>query len=71
MYDIAILGSGPAGLTAAIYSAVMDALKPMGISSLDMPLTPERVWRAIQSSDYTGNGHGHDHGHDHGHGHNH
>ena len=53
----------------------MDALKPIGVTSLDMPLTPERVWNAIQAAGYTGNGHGHshghDHGHDHGHGHNH
>jgi hypothetical protein len=25
----------------------MDALKPLGVNKLDMPLTPERVWRAI------------------------
>ncbi|CAI8028196.1 Carbon monoxide dehydrogenase large chain [Geodia barretti] len=66
--------TGTIASTAAIYSAVMDALKPLGITGLDMPLTPEKVWRAIQASDYGGNGHGHDHGghgHDHGHGHNH
>jgi carbon-monoxide dehydrogenase large subunit len=28
----------------------MDALAPFGIGKLDMPLTPERVWRAIQSA---------------------
>ena len=67
--------TGTIASTAAIYSAVMDALKPIGVTSLDMPLTPERVWTAIQAAGYTGNGHGHshghDHGHDHGHGHNH
>jgi hypothetical protein len=25
----------------------MDALQPFGVGSLQMPLTPERVWRAI------------------------
>jgi carbon-monoxide dehydrogenase large subunit len=63
--------TGTIASTATIYSAVMDALKPLGIESLDMPLTPERVWRAIQASGYTGNGHGHSHGHDHDHGHGH
>jgi carbon-monoxide dehydrogenase large subunit len=29
-------------------NAVLDALAPLGIRHLDMPLTPERVWRAMQ-----------------------
>jgi hypothetical protein len=28
----------------------MDALAPFGISTLDMPLRPEKLWRAIQES---------------------
>jgi carbon-monoxide dehydrogenase large subunit len=36
------------GLTPAVQNAVIDALSPFGIRHLDMPLTPERVWRAIQ-----------------------
>jgi carbon-monoxide dehydrogenase large subunit len=28
----------------------MDALAPLGIRHLDMPLTPERVWRAMQEA---------------------
>ncbi|CAI8047107.1 Carbon monoxide dehydrogenase large chain [Geodia barretti] len=60
--------TGTIASTAAIYSAVMDALKPLGVTQLDMPLTPEKVWRAIQEG---GHGNGHGHGHDHGHGHNH
>jgi aerobic carbon-monoxide dehydrogenase large subunit len=32
-----------------IVSAVADALRPLSIRHLDMPLTPERVWRAIRS----------------------
>jgi carbon-monoxide dehydrogenase large subunit len=31
-----------------VVNAVLDALAPLGIRHLDMPLTPERVWRAIQ-----------------------
>jgi carbon-monoxide dehydrogenase large subunit len=29
---------------------VVDALKPFGIRHIDMPLTPERVWRAIEQA---------------------
>jgi carbon-monoxide dehydrogenase large subunit len=29
---------------------VMDALAPLGIKHVDMPLTPERVWRAMQAA---------------------
>jgi len=28
---------------------VLDALRPYGVQSLDMPLTSERVWRALQA----------------------
>lgn len=34
--------------TPAIVNSVIDALRPLGISYLDMPLTPMRVWDAIQ-----------------------
>lgn len=43
-------GCGEAGITAglpAIMNAVLDALSPLGIGHLDMPATPEAVWRAI------------------------
>jgi carbon-monoxide dehydrogenase large subunit len=36
------------GSTPALVNAVMDALRPFGIRHLDMPLRPERVWRAMQ-----------------------
>ena len=36
------------GSTPAIVNAVVDALKPFGVRHLDMPLRPERVWRAMQ-----------------------
>ena len=41
--------SGTVGATAAVQNAVVDALAPFGVRHLDMPLTPERVWKAVQS----------------------
>jgi carbon-monoxide dehydrogenase large subunit len=40
--------AGTIGATPAIANAVIDALSPFGIRHLDLPFTPERVWRAIQ-----------------------
>ncbi len=43
-------GLGEAGCIAmppAIVNAVVDALSPFGITHLDMPLTPERIWAAL------------------------
>jgi len=42
--------AGCAGSLACIVNAVIDALSEYGISAIDMPLTPERVWRAIQDA---------------------
>jgi aerobic carbon-monoxide dehydrogenase large subunit len=42
--------SGTMGSTPAVQNAVIDALSHFGIRHLDMPLTPERVWRAIQAT---------------------
>jgi len=39
--------AGTIGATPAIANAVMDALSPLGIRHLDLPLTPEKIWRAI------------------------
>lgn len=39
------------GATPAIANAVIDALEPWGITHLDIPMTPQRVWRAIQEAD--------------------
>jgi carbon-monoxide dehydrogenase large subunit len=50
---IGVKGVGEAGAiasTAAVANAVNDALKPFGIRHLDMPLTPQAVWKAMQSS---------------------
>jgi carbon-monoxide dehydrogenase large subunit len=47
---LGIKGIGETGAIAStitIYNAVMDALKPLGVTKLDMPLTPERIWQAI------------------------
>ncbi len=40
--------TGTIASTPAVVNAVMDALSPLGIKHLDMPLTPEKVWRALQ-----------------------
>ena len=42
--------TGTIASTPAVVNAVMDALSPFGIKHLDMPLTPEKVWRAMQAS---------------------
>ncbi len=42
--------AGCAGSLATIVNAVLDALAEFGITHIDMPLTPERVWRAIQDA---------------------
>ncbi|MBV8408015.1 MAG: hypothetical protein JOY64_10330, partial [Alphaproteobacteria bacterium] len=39
--------AGTIGAPPAIMNAVLDALRPLGITDLDMPATPERVFRAI------------------------
>jgi len=51
---LGVKGMGESGCTAslpALGNAVMDALAPLGIRHLDMPMTPARVWRAIQSAE--------------------
>ncbi len=40
--------AGTIGAAPAVVNAVMDALSPFGIRHLDMPLTAEKVWRAVQ-----------------------
>lgn len=50
---LGVKGAGEAGATGAppaIVSAVVDALKGYGVRHIDMPLTPQRVWDAIQSA---------------------
>ena len=40
--------AGTVGALPAIVNAVVDALQPLGVTHLDMPLTPQTVWRAIK-----------------------
>ncbi|MFF4565687.1 aerobic carbon-monoxide dehydrogenase large subunit [Streptomyces sp. NPDC001435] len=40
--------SATVGSPAAVVNAVVDALKPLGVRHVDMPLTPAAVWRAAQ-----------------------
>ncbi len=50
---LGVKGSGQAGAMAApqaVVAAVLDALAPLGVAHLDMPATPERVWRAIRDA---------------------
>lgn len=42
--------AGCIGIPAAVFNAVSDALAPFGASDLQMPLTSERIWRALQNS---------------------
>jgi carbon-monoxide dehydrogenase large subunit len=42
--------AGCAGSLSTIVNAAIDALSEYGIAHIDMPLTPERVWRAIQDA---------------------
>ncbi len=47
---LGVKGVGESGCTASIpvlVGAVLDAVRPLGVKNLDMPLTPARVWRAI------------------------
>ena len=51
---LGVKGGGEAGTTgslAVMMNAILDALKPLGITRLDMPATPYRVWQAIHRRD--------------------
>jgi carbon-monoxide dehydrogenase large subunit len=50
---LGVKGVGEAGTiasTPAVVNAIVDALRPLGISDVPMACTPERVWRAIQAA---------------------
>ncbi|MFN3077125.1 MAG: 3'(2'),5'-bisphosphate nucleotidase CysQ [Alphaproteobacteria bacterium] len=52
-HPLGVKGAGEAGTigaTPAVINAVIDALAPLGITHLDMPATPLRVWQAIQAA---------------------
>ena len=49
---LGVKGVGEAGTiasTPAVVNAIIDALRPFGVSDVEMPCTPERVWRAVSS----------------------
>ncbi|WP_321341479.1 xanthine dehydrogenase family protein molybdopterin-binding subunit [Breoghania sp.] len=50
---LGVKGAGEAGTVGGlpcVVSALMDALKPHGITHIDMPVTPEKIWRAINEA---------------------
>jgi carbon-monoxide dehydrogenase large subunit len=49
---LGVKGCGEAGAIAAcatLINAIVDALSPLGVTHIDMPATPEKIWRAILS----------------------
>jgi len=42
--------AGTIGSVPAIANAVMDALAPLGVRHIDLPLTPQRVWNAMRAA---------------------
>jgi aerobic carbon-monoxide dehydrogenase large subunit len=58
-HPIGVKGIGETGTIAStptIYNAVLDALKPFGVTQIAMPLTAPRVWEAIQKATSKGGG---------------
>jgi len=56
---LGVKGVGEAGTiasTPAVVNAIVDALRPFGVSDVPMPCTPERVWRAINDAQAEGAG---------------
>jgi carbon-monoxide dehydrogenase large subunit len=49
---------GAIGVPPAVINAVLDALAPLGVTDIDMPATPEKVWRAIRAAAASGDGGG-------------
>ena len=50
---LGVKGAGEAGCVGALaclMNAILDGLAEVGVSHLDMPATPERIWRAIQQA---------------------
>jgi carbon-monoxide dehydrogenase large subunit len=51
--ELGVKGVGEAGTIAsppAVVNAVVDALSPFGVTDIERPCTPERVWRAIRAA---------------------
>jgi carbon-monoxide dehydrogenase large subunit len=50
---LGVKGAGEAGVTPAtsvVVNAILDALKDFGVAEIEMPATPERIWRAIKAA---------------------
>jgi carbon-monoxide dehydrogenase large subunit len=50
---LGVRSGGEGGTTpalAVVINAIVDALSPLGVRHVEMPATPERVWRAIQAA---------------------
>jgi carbon-monoxide dehydrogenase large subunit len=41
---------GTVGATPTVVNALLDALRPLGVTDIDMPATPHRVWQAIRAA---------------------
>jgi carbon-monoxide dehydrogenase large subunit len=57
---LGIRPAGEGGTTPAlgvIINAIVDALAEFGVTHIEMPATPERVWRAIHGDGGEGRGH--------------
>ena len=51
--ELGVKGIGEAGTiaaTAAIINAIVDALSPLGVKHVDMPATPDRLWKQIKEA---------------------
>jgi carbon-monoxide dehydrogenase large subunit len=50
---LGVKGAGEAGTVGALpvlINAVVDALRPLGITHIEMPASPERIWAAIRKA---------------------
>jgi carbon-monoxide dehydrogenase large subunit len=48
--------AGTIGSTPAVVNAVVDALTPFGVTHIDMPLTPQKIWRLCRAGTATAAG---------------
>ena len=42
--------AGTIGAPAAVMNAISDALRPVGVTELTMPATPQKIWSAIENA---------------------
>jgi aerobic carbon-monoxide dehydrogenase large subunit len=55
--ELGVKGIGEAGTIAssgAVINAIVDALSPFGISHIDMPATPDRLWKLVRDAQHNG-----------------